>query len=222
MSRLSEDIKKDVVDQLYWDDRINASKVNIDVSEDGKVSLNGTVPHYRARDAAEQDAWSVAGVSSVENNLSVEFPETFTVPTDEDIKSNVETSLLLNDDIDSSEIDVSVVGGVVTLEGEIDAYWKKIKAENLTSETSGVISVRNKLSIVPTESVVDESIADSITSSIDRSFEVSVDDVTVKVKNGVVTLLGTVPDWNAYDAAMDAARYTAGVTDIKDELIIES
>jgi len=31
MARTSEDIKKDIIDNLYWDARVDASDINVDV-----------------------------------------------------------------------------------------------------------------------------------------------------------------------------------------------
>lgn len=220
-NRTFEDIKKDVVDQLYWDYRVDASDITVSF-DDGTLVLSGTVPSYTAKDAAEDDAWSVQGVSILRNDLTVSFPEEFIVPDDEEIKNNVETSLILNNNIDSTKFEISVVGGIVSLEGSVDSYWKKLEAETVAKNKSGVIDVINKIAIVPTESFIDEDIAEDIVNSLARSVSVDVDNVDVKVKDGVATLSGKVLGWNAYDAAMDAARYTAGVIDIKDNLIIES
>lgn len=43
MIRADEEIKRDLVDELYWDYRVDASNVKAEVS-DGKVRLTGTVP----------------------------------------------------------------------------------------------------------------------------------------------------------------------------------
>ena len=57
MVQTSEEIKKDVVDQLYWDNRIDASSVTVEV-DGGRVKLKGTAPTYTAKEAARMDAWS--------------------------------------------------------------------------------------------------------------------------------------------------------------------
>jgi osmotically-inducible protein OsmY len=221
MSQTDEEIKKDVVDQLYWDSRVDASEVNVKV-DDGKVMLEGSVPSYTAKGAASSDAWTINGVNIVENDLEVKYPETVTVPSDEEIKTDVETSLSLNINIDISDINISVTAGIVTLEGTVDAYWKKTRAESIASGISGVLDVINKLTIVPTKNFVDKDIAEDLVSSISRNYRVSIDEVDVKVENGIVTLTGTVPDWDAYRAVLDATEFTAGVIDIEDNLIIEN
>ncbi|MGV9199918.1 MAG: BON domain-containing protein [Promethearchaeia archaeon] len=220
MVRTDEDIKKDVVDQLYWDPRVDATDVNIDVN-DGKVMLTGTVPDYTAKGACSSDAWVVDGVSTVKNEVIVEFPETFAIPTDEEIRSDIESSLSLNYGIDDSDVDITVVDGLVTLKGTVPTYWEKMKAEDIASGISGVVNVVNKLGVVPTEDIADQIIAEDVISAIARNVNVSVEDIDVEVNDGVVTLSGTVDDWVAYDAAMDAALYTTGVKDVVDNILIE-
>ena len=58
--------------------------------------------------------------------------------------------------------------------------------------------------------------------SISRNFNVDEENIDVIVKDGEVTLSGSVSDWNAYRAVLDAAEFTPGVKDVKDHLIIES
>jgi osmotically-inducible protein OsmY len=216
-----EKIKKDVVDQLYWDSRVDASEIDIEI-DDGKVILKGDVPDYGSKASASSDAWTIEGVTAVENDIMVNYPSSITVPTDEDIASNIRTSLELDVDIDAADIDISVTGGIVTLEGSVDAYWKKERVEDTASNSEGVVDIVNKISIVPTEDFLDKDIAEEIMGSISRNFNVDEENIDVIVKNGEVTLSGSVSDWNAYRAVLDAAEFTPGVKDVKDHLIIES
>jgi osmotically-inducible protein OsmY len=50
---------------------------------------------------------------------------------------------------------------------------------------------------------------------------VNADCVNVKVKDGKVTLSGSVPDWAGYYAAYDAARYALNVVDVVNNLKVE-
>lgn len=216
-----EKIKKDVVDQLYWDSRVDASEIDIEV-DDGKVVLKGDVPDYGSKASASSDAWTIEGVTAVENDIMVNYPSSITVPRDEDIASNIRTSLELDVDIDAADIDISVTGGIVTLEGSVDAYWKKERVEHKASNSEGVVDIVNKISIVSTENFLDKDIAEEIMGSISRNFNVDEENIDVIVKDGEVTLSGSVSDWNAYRAVLDAAEFTPGVKDVKDHLIIES
>ncbi len=220
MTKTEESLKKRVVDQLYWDDRVNASDIKVEV-HGSTVKLSGNVPSYRAREDAVLDAWTIDGVSGVENEIEVEFPTTYKVPTDDTIKTKIDNRLLWNTYIDSTDVDTKVNAGFVELEGSVDAYWKKIRAEQLASDVDGVIDIQNEIAVVPTESIVDKAIAEDITSALDRNLNVDVDDVNVRVKNGEVTLTGTVPSWSAYRSTINAAEFTAGVIEIEDNLKIE-
>jgi osmotically-inducible protein OsmY len=214
-------IKKNVIDQLFWDNRVNSANVKVSV-EEGVVTLRGTVATYTAKRAAELDAWSVPGVVDVRNLLKVEYPDEITVPDDQTLKSRVQSVLIWNSVIDSTDIRVEVIGGIVTLKGSVNAYWKKMQAEDLVSDVTGVISVTNQLAVVPTDKVTDEMIARDIMQSIARNINVYVEDVNVKVENGNVTLSGTVEDWQAKLAAYNAALYTAGVKEVNDNIQVQT
>lgn len=202
---------------VHWDNRVDASDVKVEVDA-GTVQLTGTVPNFTARNMAETDAWLIDGVASVVNNLTVKFPSEFKIPSDDEIKSNVSNRLLWDPSIDSTKVDISVSTGLVTLTGTVDAYWKKIAAGNIVSRVSGVVDVTNNIAVVPTESVIDEDIAKDITSALKRNVLVDLEDIDIKVENGTATLTGSVSTWAEYDAAMNAAHYTAGVIDVKDHL----
>ncbi|MBD3226593.1 MAG: BON domain-containing protein [Candidatus Lokiarchaeota archaeon] len=220
MSKTQEQIKKDVVDTLYWDARVDASNIKVSMEDENSVKLEGTVPSYSARSSAVRDAWMVSDVNFVKNEIDVEYPPELKL-TDEDIKSNIESKLLWSSSIDSSKIDVSVTGGIITIEGAVDSYWKKLHAENLASEVAGVLSIDNKITVVPTEDFLDKTVAEDIVEAMDRNFNINVNKVNVKVKNGVITLTGTVSSWTEYRAAMNCAENTPGVIDIKDKIKIE-
>lgn len=217
--RTDEQIKKDVVDQLYWDSRIDASNVTVTVDA-GAVTLTGDVPTHRAREAATEDTWLVSGVLSVENELKLAYAETPTPPGDDEIQADVRSALRSNLDLSAYEITVSVKNGWVTLEGTLDTFWKKLEAESEALSARGAIGVTNKIAIVPGEDVSDELIAEDVMDAIDRNLHVNVDDVDVSVLNGRVTLTGAVPSASAKIGAYNAARYTAGVIDVTDNLII--
>lgn len=216
MDKTDEQIKKDVTDQLYWNSSVDASDVKVDVSN-GKVTLTGTVPTYTARTSAGNDAWIVRGVRTVENDLTVDYA--LEVPSDEEIRQQIEDNLFWNTLIDEKEIDVKVSAGMVTLEGDVDMYWKKSRVEEL-ADVNGVIGVTNKIAVVPTDKRTDKEIADDVVGALTRNVLITIDDIDVKVEDSTVTLTGEVDSWNAYRAAEDAAFYTLGVIEVQNDLII--
>lgn len=211
-----EQIKQKIEEELFWDSRIDDSKINVEV-EDGIVKLKGEVSSCSQMFSAENSVWHIPGVGGVNNELNVVLTET---PIDDQILDAVKNILTWSPYIDSSKIKISVDGGLVTLEGSVDTYWKKMRAENIVFDIKGVNQVSNKLSIVPTKDFVDEQIANSIVSAIDRNLNIDAEIVDIKVENGIVTLSGNVPTYAAYKAAYNAAAYTSGVIDIIDNLTI--
>jgi osmotically-inducible protein OsmY len=219
--RTDEEIKKEVVDSLYWDNRIDASDIKVEV-ESGEVILTGSAPTYRAVSAASDDTWFVKGVIAVENHLAVEYPSTVEIPTDIQIREQLEDAFRWDPDLVGEDITPFVSNGWVTLEGTVDAYWMKIQAERVAVDTVGVVGTTNKIAVVPTEKITDESIAKDVVEAIARNLHVLVDNVTVEVENGRVTLSGTVSSWTAKSAAFNAALYTLGVVDVEDHMMVRS
>ena len=211
-----ETIDKQVVDQLYWDARVNVSEVAVTV-KNGRVTLKGTVPSYQAKIAGLDDAYYVRGVTHVDNQLKVKHPN---VPTDAKIKEYVENVLFWDLDLDSTKVEASVTGGVAKLTGTVGTYWEKYLAEEDAYRIGGVSDVTNELAIVLGGTWSDERVAKDIESALERNFLVEVNDVDVKVEGGTVTLSGEVPNWAARYAAYSCARYTSGVLEVVNNLTI--
>jgi len=217
MTRVEEAIKKDVVDQLYWDTRVDASDVQVEVNG-GTVVLTGSVPTHAALRAALYDAWSVVGAVDVESRLDVRLPPSVLPPSDEELAGTIASVLHLDPDIGSVDIRVSANDGVVTLAGSVTTYWAKMHAEETAGRCSGVRDVKNLLNVVPTEDAIDKNIADDIVRALERNVLVDADSVTVEVNNGEVTLSGALPSWTARQCALEAAMFTRGVLKINDEM----
>jgi osmotically-inducible protein OsmY len=219
MNNIDEKLKKRIIDQLYWDSRIDASNVKVEVN--GRiVQLTGTVPNYAASEAALFTTWSIKGVIGIENKLEVKPLIDGTVPIDSDIEKNIRQFLSWNRSIYGPQIDLSVEAGVVTLKGTVDAFWKKMKAEDLASHALGVVKINNLITIVPSKAIADEVISRDIIEALNRSDTIDATAIDVKVKDGKVTFSGAVDSWLAYRTAWNCAANTVGVRDIESKLTI--
>ncbi|NLG48538.1 MAG: BON domain-containing protein [Chloroflexi bacterium] len=69
-SRDAEDLKADVEAALDLDPAIESDRITVDI-DGGTVILRGTVDSDLEREAAENDALEVPGVTDVRNDLSV-------------------------------------------------------------------------------------------------------------------------------------------------------
>ncbi len=218
-TRASEEIKKDIIDQLSLDSRVSAVDVEVDVAE-GKVSLLGAVPTYGARRAAQEDASSVDGVKSIDNRLYVERTEGIPGPADDEICGRVRAAIREDEDLEGADVDASVSGGWVTLRGSVDAYWKKLRVEELASTEVGVCGLTNELAVVPSGTYEDKLIAESIMAALERDIRVDAGAIDVRVHGGKVTLSGSVPSLPALQMAQATAQYTPGVVEVVNELVI--
>ncbi|WFU13251.1 BON domain-containing protein (plasmid) [Rhizobium sp. CB3090] len=66
----ASDIKRRIEGALRRYAEVEASRIRVNVV-DGRVVLEGGVHAWTERSAAEQAAWSIAGVTAVENHLSI-------------------------------------------------------------------------------------------------------------------------------------------------------
>ena len=214
-----EIMKQEIIDHLIWDNRVDASRVKVDVS-DGKVILNGTVPHHLAKLAAVNDVFRVAGIRNVQNSLKVEFPPDTEIPSDEELARKIENMLRGNDKLESSDIHVNARNGIVTLSGTVETFWGKNMAEDVSGSAKGVVDVINNLSVRLKETVIDRDIERDINNAYKRSMLVDEDRIGVKVDGGVVHLTGVVSNYLIKNEVHNIALYTAGVTDVIDEVTI--
>lgn len=217
--RSDEDIKRDIVEHLYWDDRVDASKVEVRV-DDGRVRLTGALPSHLARSAALMDAWDVAGVEHVEDAMNVLYPGGGAGLPDELLRENVLTALGWSPDLASAQLDALAQGGRVTIMGSVNAFWKKALAEEIVKGLRGVLDVENHLTVTPLGDALDQGIAESIEAALERNALVDASRVTVEVHDGIVTLSGGVDSPAASRLAYLAATYTPGVLDVRNKLVV--
>ena len=219
MEKVEQRIKERVEAQLKWDDRIKKSDIKVDVTGT-TVKLEGTVPSYIALRAAESNVYMIEGVTLVENSLHIKYPEGTQVPQDMEIESNIRNMLLWDGSIDSSNIEIIVDQGMVTLNGTVLSQWERKLAEDIAFSAKGVNGVNNNLVVNLTADINDQIIADEIRDAIDRNPIVNSNEIEILVDQGMVTIRGNVQSYIEANAAHDAVMYTTGVRGIVDQLNI--
>jgi osmotically-inducible protein OsmY len=117
--------------------------------------------------------------------------------SDIDIKRDVEAELRWNPDIDATDIAVSVKNGVVTLSGFVRSYGQKYEAEQTAKRVNGVMAVANDIEVrLPVfNQRPDPEIARDAVEEIEKNLPYSSDHIRVVVRDGWVTLEGSV-EWN--------------------------
>lgn len=209
-----EEIKKSVVDQLYWDGRIDASKVQVTVHE-GIVQLEGEVPSKRAKDAAFENTIKIPYVRVADNNLIV-TAKTENIPYDQVISK----AIMADPDIEHDKVFVEEDNGSIILNGNVDAYWKKIHLMNIAADFAGKSNVKNMITIAPSSTVSDENIATTIVNALRRNSTVNAEEIDVIVDQGKVILSGET-DSALKTEAESVAGNTPDVVDIENRIMIK-
>jgi osmotically-inducible protein OsmY len=208
-----EIIKKDIVDQLTWDSRVNSSKIKVDV-DSGKVTLSGNVPNKAAKKVAEDDVYTISGVSSIINKLEIRYSKEIETPPDKLVRYKIQNALGWSEDVNDLNIDISVLKGKVMLKGTVSALWEKLRAGDIADSIFGVSEVVNELLVVPTKNITDKEIAEDIAKTLERTTDVGLENIDIKVAKGKVNLSGTVRDWHAYRTVESISANTYGVVGV--------
>jgi osmotically-inducible protein OsmY len=218
MRRNIEEIRQDIIAHLKWDNRLDSSNVSIDIVGN-TVKLSGSVKSLFEKSAAENDIRSIPGVTKVESNLEIRL-EKYELHSDEQIVWNVKSVLALNSHVNSDGIEVSVNKGTVVLKGTVDQYWKKMQTEEIVHMVPGVLNVINTLAVVHTAIPYDKTIAQDVIKALERIGTINLENITIEVEGGRVVLRGKVSDWYSYSSAHNIVKYTRGVTDLINNLVI--
>lgn len=216
-NRTDADIQRDVVESLYWDVRLDSADVGVTV-HDGVVTLHGSVPTYRARSAAREDAQVIRDVADVDNRLEVEVSAELDTPGDDELQSTVEDVLRADPDLAAADIEVTVEHGTVHLSGSVPTFWERELARSVAVTLPGVRGLVNELVVVPEGDHDDVQLARTIADTLARNRHVDLSAIDIEVEQGKVTLSGPVRDAGVRQQVLDAARHTRGVTAITDLL----
>jgi osmotically-inducible protein OsmY len=136
-----------------------------------------------------------------------------TTRTDIGIQEDVLTELELDARVQPNEVGVRVKGGVVTLLGTVDSYFKRNAAEEAALRVNGVKAVDNELEIRlpgPAEPT-DEDIAQAIAHALECNASIPREAIDASVSHGYVTLKGQVAWYYQRKAVEREAREVTGV-----------
>jgi osmotically-inducible protein OsmY len=122
--------------------------------------------------------------------------------------------------VPDEKISSTVTNGMVTLEGTLDRWSQRADAERAVRNLTGVKGVVNQIKVKPT-SVPTSTVRHAIEQALERRAEREAKRIAVDVRDGMVTLTGTVHSWAERKSVVAAARYTTGVQDVDDRLVVQ-
>lgn len=225
--RPDAEIKREIEEALHWSVYVDDNLISVEVN-DGKVELSGTVGSAAEHTTATSTAW-VAGVTDVDNSdLSVKGwardeklrGSKYAVKSENEIRDAINDALLYDPRVVSLNVDVDVIGGTVTLRGEVDNLRAKRAAREVAMGTVGVSFVRNRLKVRPEGPPSDAEMESGLQTTFRRDPYVERQDITVSVINGVAYLYGTVDSTFDKDRAEDLASWTEGIVDVHNHLSV--
>lgn len=140
-------ITSEVKAGLTADSDVNPFNIDVD-TQDGVVTLRGTVDDRETVSEAVRIARATSGVVRVENQIEVGPGQTVGERVDDrTISTKVKSKLAADDEVSAMNIDVDVKDGVVTLSGVVKSAEARQKAHDLAHTVSGVRSVRNEIEV---------------------------------------------------------------------------
>jgi hyperosmotically inducible protein len=235
-------LKVRVAKALKNDRSLEDSSIAVESVNDGVVLLGGKADSASDHLRAIQVARAIPGVHHVETE--VKSPDAL---ADEELRrdsgsphagatrgiagatkdmwitTDTKTRLFADSRTPALDINVDTWNGVVTLFGSVPSRDAKAAAEADARKVSGVTRVVNELQVVPSAKkeevqALDDDLKTAVQHALARQEELK--GIAVDVKNGVARLTGTVQSQQQRLDAAVAARSTAGIRAVEDDLRI--
>ncbi len=216
--RSDSDLKRRILRELKWDSRISWASINVEVDE-AVATLTGSVQSYAQKVAAQEAAHRVIGVLDVANDIEVSPSDGF-VRSDTELARAVRSALEWDALVPDDQIQSTVSGGWVTLEGEVNYWRERSDAERAIRRLTGVVGVINKIAIRKQAVNVDqlrEEIEEALETRADRETE----RLRIEVHDGAVDLWGRVHSWQERRAVLGSISHAPGVAQVRDHLRID-
>jgi osmotically-inducible protein OsmY len=198
------------------------------ISNDGVVTLTGTVSEASHKALAQNTVESLPGVKSVDNQLVINGDQP-AENSDGWLSMKIKGALLFNRNVSAVNTQVYVTDGVVTLKGQADSQAQKDLTGEYAKDIDGIKSVDNQMTIgeivnKPVQAK-DNKIDDaSITAQIKMAFlthhSTSAFKTGVETTNGIVTLSGNATSGAGKDMATKVASDINGVTSVVNNMTI--
>jgi osmotically-inducible protein OsmY len=198
-------------------------------SQDGVVTLTGTVAEEPHLFLAADTVADLPGVKSVDNRLEVigGIPEK---SSDAWIRMRVKTMLMLHSNLDGANTEVDVKDGLVTLHGEVSSQAEKGLTAEYVKDVEGVKDVDNKMTVATAPKTKHRTVGEFIDdSSIKSQIKLALlfhrgtnpFRADISVKRGVVTVSGKAKSAAEKELVSKRIADIHGVKRIDNRMIIE-
>jgi len=224
-NRIEASARKTYVYRTYLkDDNIKIEARN------GIVTLAGTVAEESHRTLAQDTVEGLPGVRRVENRLEVNG-EKAEENSDSWIGAKVKTSLWFHRSV-SSQTDVDVTDGLVTLNGTASSQAQKDLTTEYAKDVEGVKSVTNEMTIAQDgsakdaetigEQIDDASITAQVRLALASHRSTSALRTKTETRDGVVTLSGEAANQAEKDLVSKLTRDINGVRSVNNNMTVKA
>jgi len=225
-SKMDNSIESSAKNSYEFKTYLKADDIKVK-SEDGAVSLTGTVSEESHKSLAQDTVADIPGVKSVNNMLEVKGASPAKM-SDAWITAKVKTIFLFHRNV-SAMTEVDTKAGIVTLQGKAANEAQKDLTTEYAKDVEGVKGVNNEMTvgkIAKKKQTVGQKIDDaSITAQVKMTLlyhrSTSALNTSVKTKRGVVTLSGKAKSGAEMDLAAKFANDVNGVKSVNNRMTIE-
>lgn len=140
---------------------------------------------------------------------------------DTEIADAIESEYLFDHAIDVNKIDVNVIDGIAEITGKVENLKAKERATKIAQIVKGVRSVSNRIKVKPSEYLSDRGIEEKAELAVLMDPATDSYELDIEVKDGVVTLTGTVDSYQEKQLCADVVKSVSGVKELKNRIEID-
>ncbi|RJP79603.1 MAG: BON domain-containing protein [Desulfobacteraceae bacterium] len=205
-------------------------------SEEGVVTLTGTVNEKDHKTLAEETVLNLPGVKSVDNQMEFEG-KVSSEDSDPWLITKVKSTLLFHRNVSATGTEVLAEDGTVTLRGEAASQAQKDLTTEYVKDVEGVKKVKNEMTVlaavqkpvgkkigekmdVVIESIDDASITAMVKSTLLYHRSTSTLKTTVETKDGVVSLGGKAGNATVRDLTTKIVNDVHGVNKVINNMTV--
>jgi len=198
--------------------RIGPVELHASLAKD-KIAIDGIVASLAQKQKLLRVAQAFASGFPIVDQMEVAVNADASNIVQSELARLLRTDVLLAD----AQIEVTINQGVATLNGNVERYADRLRAERLASTVSGIRAIDNQLDVNWTPTVADDRLQQSIERRLrsDRLTATVVDSIEVSVDHGRVKLTGRVPSWELRRQVSAVVSGTNGIRSVESELTID-